>query len=337
MKTSLVITTINKINKNIKNFVSSSKIKKWGLIIIGDRKSPKNFNLSYGEYLDIKTQLKTNFKFAKICPENTYARKNIGYLQAIKNKSEIIAETDDDNFPKKNFFEEKKLIHTVREVKNKSWVNMYDLFTTSKQLIWPRGLPLDSVLENKIKLSKKKKLRFYLQQGVCENNPDVDAIYRLINKKINIKFKNDFFVSLGKSLSPFNSQNTIWFKKIFPLMYLPVTCTMRMTDILRSLICLKILINDNKKILFFGTTMFQKRNEHNLYKDFKDEIDLYLYNKKIINLILNLNLKKGEKNYLSNILKCYKLLIKKKFIKKTELKYLNAWIFDINKIIEKNS
>ena len=96
-------------------------------------------------------------------------------------------------------------------------------------------------------------------------------------------------------------------------------------------------MNDNKKILFFGTTMFQDRNEHNLYKDFEDEMSLYLNNKKIINMILNLNLKKGEKNYLSNILKCYKLLIRKKFIKKTELKYLNAWIIDVKKITRNNS
>ena len=49
MKTSLVITTINKVNKNIKRFASSSKVKKWGLIIIGDKKSPKNFKLPYGD------------------------------------------------------------------------------------------------------------------------------------------------------------------------------------------------------------------------------------------------------------------------------------------------
>ena len=35
--------------------------------------------------------------FAKICPENNYARKNIGYLYAIKNGAKLIFETDDDN------------------------------------------------------------------------------------------------------------------------------------------------------------------------------------------------------------------------------------------------
>ena len=42
-----------------------------------------------------------------------------------------------------------------------------------------------------------------------------DAIYRIMNKKINIKFKDNLSISLGKSLSPINSQNTIWFKN-FP-------------------------------------------------------------------------------------------------------------------------
>lgn len=200
--------------------------------------------------------------------------------------------------------------------------------------IWPRGLPLDYVSNNKIKLSNKKFEReFFLQQGVCEGNPDVDAIYRLLNKNINIKFKNNFKVNLSNSCSPFNSQNTIWFKKIFPLLYLPVTCSMRSTDIVRSLICLKILKNDKKNILFYGTTMYQKRNYHNLENDFKDEIYIYLNSKKILDALKNLNLKKGHKNYLENLLICYKALIKKGLFDIKEIKYLNAWIFDVQKNI----
>ena len=113
-------------------------------------------------------------------------------------------------------------------------------------------------LDDQIRLSKRVKNKFYIQQGVCDGNPDVDAIYRLINQKINIKFKSNFSVSLGKSLSPFNSQNTVWFKKVFPLLYLPVTCTMRSTDIIRSLITLQIMKNMNKKILFLALQFFKK-------------------------------------------------------------------------------
>ena len=333
MKTSLVITTINSPNKNIRKFVEGCKKKNWKLVIIGDKKTPNKFKLRYGDFVSYKNQLKLKFNFSKICPANNYARKNIGYLLAFRQESELIVETDDDNCPKKNFFYNKTLSHKVNEIKNKSWINIYDFFLKKKNSIWPRGLPLDEINSNKILTSKKKlKKNFYLQQGVCEKNPDVDAIYRLINKNINIKFKNNLKISTGNSLNTFNSQNTLWFKKIFPLMYLPVTCPMRCTDIWRSIVALKILKNDRKKILFFGTTMFQDRNFHDLNKDFEQEVPMYVGNKKMFNVLNNIKFEKGEKNYFKNLLKAYKILIKYNFISKDELKFLNAWISDVKNI-----
>lgn len=330
----IIITSINKLNRNIQNLSSNSKKKNWSFILIGDKKSPKNFFLKYGKYYNIRDQKKTKINFAKICPLNNYARKNIGYLLAIKNKTEVIIETDDDNYPKKNFFTTPKLMHKVSEITNKDWVNIYDLFLKEKKLIWPRGLPLNFVKKNKIRLTKKKKLqKFYLQQGVCDINPDVDAIYRLINDKINIKFKNNFSVSLGKAYSPFNSQNTIWFKEIFPLLYLPVLCSMRATDIIRGLVAMRILQNDNKKSLFYGTTVFQKRNEHDLFRDFEDEIPIYLNSKKIVEILNGLKLKKGKKFYSQNLQRCYKNLILHKIIDKKEYVYLNSWLKSLKKIL----
>ena len=55
-------------------------------------------------------------------------------------------------------------------------------------------------------------------------------------------------------------------------MCLPITCTMRCTDIWRSLVALRIMSLNNKNILFFGSTMIQNRNDHNLINDFIDEI-----------------------------------------------------------------
>ena len=87
--------------------------------------------------------------------------------------------------------------------------------------------------------------------------------------------------------------------------------------------------NDNKKILFFGTTMFQKRNEHNLLKDFEGEIPIYLNSQNILNILnilSKLKLKKGSKYYLENLFKCYKKLIDSKILKKDELNFIRAWI-----------
>ncbi len=334
MKKSLVITTINKPNNNIKLFSKYSKKNKWDFIVIGDRKTPKNFKIKYGNYFDLNSQKKLIFKFSKKCPKNNYARKNIGYLISIKNNADVIVETDDDNYPKKNFFDEKKLKHFAFEIKNKSWVNIYDLFVKKKSYLWPRGLPLDHINKNKILLKKKILKNFYLQQGVCEKNPDVDAIYRIFNKNINVSFKKNYKVSLGRSLSTFNSQNTIWFKEIFPLLYLPVTCPMRCTDIWRSLIALAILRNDNKKILFFGTSMHQERNYHNLINDFEEEVPMYLNNKNIYNLLSKIRFKKGIRNYMKNLQLAYKFLIKNNFISKLEIKYLDLWIKDYKSILK---
>lgn len=334
MKTSLVITTINSPNKNIKFFENGCKKKNWDLIIIGDKKTPKNFTLRYGNFISYEKQKKLKFFFSKICPANTYSRKNIGYLISLKNNCEFIIETDDDNAPKKNYFNTIKLNHKVNTIQNISWINIYDLFIKKKgdNKIWPRGIPLDEIYKNKIKIDKiKKEKNFYLQQGVAENNPDVDAIFRLLNSKIDVKFKN-LKISLGEAKSTFNSQNTIWHKSLAKLMYLPVTCTMRCTDIWRSIIALQILKKNRLEILFFGTTMYQNRNLHNLMNDFNLEIPMYLNSKNVFNFIEKLNLKKGVSHFETNMIKIYRSLIKEKIFENSEIDYLKAWLKDCHKL-----
>ena len=202
-----------------------------------------------------------------------------------------------------------------------------------KEQIWPRGLSL-SHIHVRPKLSKSfKTANFYLQQGLCEGNPDVDAIFRLANKNISIKFKNNFKYSLGSAISPFNSQNTIWFKKIFPLLYLPVTCSMRCTDIWRSFVALNILGQNSKKVLFFGTTMFQKRNDHNLVNDLLQEIPLYSQSEEIVAVLKKIKLRNGDRYYCENLILSYQTLINKGFINPEELKFLRCWISDYKKLI----
>ena len=330
MKASLVVTTINKPNKILRRLAKFSKLNGWEFIIIGDKKTPVNFKVNNTNFLSLKDQKRLNLNFSRVCPNNSYARKNIGYLVAMRN-SNIIIETDDDNYPKNSFFEKRQLDHYVKNINNKGWINIYDLFLRKKNFIWPRGLPLDQI-NNIIKISKSKELnKFFIQQGVCDNNPDVDSIYRLINDKIKIKFLNRKF-NLNKSYSPFNSQNTTWFKEAFPLMYLPVTCTMRCTDIWRGLIATYLFRLNNKKILFHGPTTIQYRNPHNILNDFVDEIPMFQDSKLIIDELSKMKLRKGVSFYNENLFKIYKRLVKLKIFKKIELIFLNEWLKDISKI-----
>ena len=310
---------------------------KWNFIVVGDKKTPKKFKLSHAKFINYKKKI-DDISFSEKCPINTYARKNIGYLKSIKNNSELIVETDDDNSTLKNFFipfslySESQIIH-----KNNEWINIYNYFVDKKYIdkIWPRGLPLDKIKkDNNEKIIKKRKKKNLVIQSLCNGNPDVDAIYRLMNPKIeNFKFIKDkkFFIS-KKSYVPFNSQSTIWYSDAFPLLYLPVTCTFRSTDIWRSLIAQIILNSDDKLVLFQSPTVFQDRNKHDLMKDFESEVPVYLENRKIINLLKNIKFKKSPKKYLDNLLKSYEILVKNKIFKKQEITYLKSWINDYKKI-----
>jgi hypothetical protein len=173
-----------------------------------------------------------------------------------------------------------------------------------------------------------------VQQGLADDNPDVDAVFRLVNV-LPLKFKKNPSVALGKKTwCPFNSQNTRWYKMAFPLMYLPTYCSFRMTDIWRSFIAQRIFAENNWKVLFHKATVYQKRNEHNLLKDFSEEIPGYINNSSIISELEKLNLKEGEKFLCDNLLKCYDALIRLKLVEEKEIDLLYSWISDAKVILK---
>lgn len=332
-KTSLVITTINKANYILRKYAKNCKKNNWEFIVVGDKKTPKDFKLKNCLFVNYKKKIK-KLKFVQNCHTNSYTRKNIGYLISIKKNVDFIVETDDDNLPLNNFFKPIKHFEKAKILSKKNdWLNIYNYFLKNNLKIWPRGLPLNKInhFSNK-NIKKARTLPISVIQSVCNGNPDVDAIFRLINKnEKNVKFIPNlkYFLDIN-TFCPFNSQSTTWTKECFPLLYLPSYCSMRTTDIWRSLVAQIILYNNNKKILFVSPTVYQIRNEHNLLSDFKSEIPIYLENNVIIQLLKDLNLKKGADNYIDNLVKCYELLVKKNFLPKKELNLLSYWIQDLN-------
>ena len=117
-------------------------------------------------------------------------------------------------------------------------------------------------------------------------------------------------------------------------MYLPSYCSMRATDIWRGYISQVILNNNNNYTLFHGPNIQQIRNQHNLIKDLKDELEVYKNSKKIINCLRDLNLKKGTEYFIDNLQKCYAHLYKNNFFEKRELKLLSFWIKDLDSIFK---
>jgi len=334
MAKSLIITSIaNDKHPVLRQFAEEGKIHNVPVIVIGDTKSPAHFKLEGCDYWSVEEQLALPFELATLTPFQHYSRKNLGYLIAMQNGATELAETDDDNVPRKEFWEDK-----TREVKsyklaNVGWVNVYRYFTD--QMIWPRGFPLEEVQKRPLDTSclKYEPVNCPIQQGLADDNPDVDAIYRL-TYPLPLHFEIKIQLALSQNAwSPFNSQNTYWFKEAFALMYLPSYCSFRMTDIWRSYAAQRISWECGWSILYHEPTVRQERNEHDLIKDFEDEIAGYTNNVNICKELQSLQLKPGQENICDNLITCYQRLIEINVIGKEEMVLLKAWIRDISKIM----
>ncbi len=327
--TAIIITSISAPNAVMKSFAEGSKQHGAEFIVIGDTKTPADFQLDGCNYFSVEQQRALPFAFAKACPERHYSRKNIGYLIAAKNGAEQIIESDDDNYPRENFWNNRSRTQQAYDISNEGWLNVYAHY--SKGYIWPRGYPLEQLHKVVMPLESfdVKELDCPIQQGLADENPDIDAVFRL-TQPLPHSFDYKHKIGLGnKTWCPYNSQNTTHYKEAFPLLYLPSFCSFRMTDIWRSFVAQRIAWENNWHILFEEATVWQERNEHNLLRDFEDEIPGYLNNAKIATTLENLELKKGSAHLGENLITCYKALIDINVIGAQEMPLLEAWISDL--------
>jgi hypothetical protein len=320
MKKCVIITTINKSTQAIEKHINN---KNYDVIIVGDEKTSDYFYKKNCIFLSVKEQKKIYPKLSRMISFNHYARKNIGYLYAINKNYDVIYETDDDNIPHADFdcdlLEDYKNIIYSKE----KWINIFHYFSSDRP-IWPRGYPLSLISKNqKIKNKKIKSKKPSIINGLIENDPDVDSLFRLIfNKKINWHNNKKTLVS-NNNICLFNSQNTFWVDhEIFHTMLLPSSVSFRYCDILRSIIANSILKKKNKNIAYISPNVTQIRNKHNLIKDFKLEIEMFISNE----TILELNDSIGNSLY-----DIYKFLHKKNIISKIDVEICKEWINNVER------
>jgi hypothetical protein len=327
----VVVTSIAAPNSVLKKIAADSIAMELDFFVIGDTKSPADFSLDGCQYFSVDQQRKLDSAFAQICPVRHYARKNIGYLLAIQAAAPYIIETDDDNLPGSDFYKPLPQDQNIPVLREIGWVNVYRYYTDA--LIWPRGLPLDAVKDSLPALPAPSSVRCPIQQGLADDNPDVDAIYRLL-LPLPVRFDHQHRIALGENAwCPFNSQNTIFYPDAYPLLYLPAYCSFRMTDIWRSFIAQRIAWANSWAILFREATVEQFRNDHSLMKDFEDEIPGYLNNRRIIETLKQLPLEPGVSHIPANMRKCYDALIEMGVVRAEERPLLDAWLQDLSKLI----
>lgn len=327
MKEYCVVTTINPPTKAIEELH-----KRFGdsLIVVGDNKTPVDWSYGDSKYIPGKRNFGQFSTYRHV--DNHYARKNLGYIEAIKNGATMIYDTDDDNIPNDSW-----KLRTYEVCSNSSvgtgWYNAYSLFCLP--FIWPRGFSLRE-LTKPANIGEPIITKSSIQQGLSDGEPDVDAIWRLVFQKRNT-FTEKLSITLDKATwCPFNSQTTWWFPRAYPLMYLPIYSSFRMTDIWRSFVAQRCLWELDEMVTFHSPSeVYQDRNEHDYLKDFEDEVPGYLNNDRIRELLDGLTLQKGDNKVCDNMLICYQRLVDNNILPESEITSLFAWIDDYKNAIKK--
>lgn len=332
MTTGLVVTTIQAPNAVMASLAEQAGRHGAPFIVIGDRKSPPLYELAGADYYGLERQHETFPEFSRALPVGHYARKNLGYLLALREGCDWLLETDDDNYPLDNFFAlPAREMNCRRLSSSQPWLNAYDWFGASAE-VWPRGYPLEQLgPDREHKASERWQLeRPALIQGLADENPDVDAVFRL-TRPLPVHFdKRAAPVSLDAGLwCPFNSQNTAFRRDIAALAYLPSYCSFRMTDIWRSFVAQRCLWALGQRLVFTAPSVRQERNEHNLLRDFADEVSGYLNNERIRQTLDACPLE-GEPA--GDLRRCYRALVALGVIPEKELALVDAWLDELAKL-----
>ena len=321
MKKFIVITSIFPPTEAIAAF---SAREGYNLVVVGDRKTPADWQHPNCTYLDVAAQTELAASFAQAVPFNHYGRKMLGYVYAMQQGADIIIDTDDDNIPYSDWSFPAFEGGFITSAPELGWVNIYHRFTD--QPIWPRGLPLRNIRDSRDKLQWQQAempQKVGIWQGLADEDPDVDAIYRL-TADTPCTFKKGVPVVLEKgTVCPFNSQNTAIRKELFPLLFLPSFVTFRFTDILRGIIAQPILWQQGYRLGFTEATVVQKRNVHDYFKDFESEVPMYLHTERALQTVINAV---GNGTVKENMVQAYEALLKEGVVEERELVILNEWL-----------
>jgi hypothetical protein len=280
MKKFIVSTTINAPTIAIKKF---DNFKDWTLIVVGDLKTPKNYKLKNGIYLNCKDQALLDKKLSNIIGWNCIERRNLGMVLAKKYDADVIALVDDDNIPYKewgkNLLVGKKRLINKYEVKTP----VFDPISVTKyNNLWHRGFPLNLLDQRTAKFKGKKEINISVQADFWDGDPDIDAITRIMQKP-KCKFEKKIFPFYSKKLSPFNSQNTFLSSNLLKDYFL-FPDQGRMHDIWASYF---LQYRRNINVIYNKASVFQKRNVHTSAKDLSDELIGLKYTPELINQMKN--------------------------------------------------
>ena len=235
-------------------------LKSWSVVIVGDvGGAPFHLNASHAVFLGVDDQKQLSSKYSallELLPWRHFGRKNIGYLYAVMNGADVIWDFDDDNVLK-NDQELAVPTDNIFQVQLDSGCDVFNPYPAMGDPsgvdgrippTWPRGLPLDTIGHAcNYTMSPSTMQRVAVVQSLADNDPDVDAIFRL-TRGVPFKFDNHKRKTLvlpNAALAPWNAQATLVLQPAFWGLLLPVTVSPASLSILPTTATPRSLLGHN--------------------------------------------------------------------------------------------
>ena len=274
MKKVIVSTTINPPTEAIEAFQA---MKDWDLVVIGDKKTPRDYHLARGTYVTPEEQEKYDPALSEAIGWNCIQRRSFGLLWAKDMKADIVAVVDDDNIPLKGWGQD---LLVGREAE----VNFYEtdlpafdpVGATNHSQLWHRGYPLQLLPKRDYTRKRRQKVQVDVQADFWNGDPDIDALCRMEHAP-ECDFDPKRFPMAANKMGPFNSQNTFLSGRLLKDYFL-FPHIGRMDDIWAAY----YIQAKGFRVVWNKASVYQKRNVHDLVRDMKQEYPGYENNLQLV-------------------------------------------------------
>lgn len=263
-------------------------------IVVGDKKTPTE-TADYCRELSRRKQIPCTYlsvgsqeeilssapSFARFLPYNCIQRRNVGMLHAYREGFEVVVTIDDDNLLcDSDYLGQHAHVGKVQGVKARhsqsGWTNVCEMLKEARGLpFYHRGHPLSQrfVPDEAFQTLSEVQGRVVVNAGLWLDDPDVDALTRLYAPiravGTNPELPSRMACQVG-TWAPFNSQNTALLNEVIPAYCLFPHCG-RYDDIWASYVVRRIADHLGDFVSYGSPLVRQKRNEHDLLKDFEAE------------------------------------------------------------------
>lgn len=259
----IVTTTINPPTEAIEAFQA---LPGWDLVVIGDKKTPKEYCLKRGVYVTADETEKYDPALSDAIGWNCIQRRIFGLLWAHEMKADIVAVVDDDNIPLPGWGEN-LLVGTETEVNYyETELPAFDpVGATNHPQLWHRGYPLQLVPKRNYGRKSRRKIFVDVQADFWNGDPDIDAICRMEHAP-ECNFDPALFPIAANKMGPFDSQNT-FLRGALLKDYFLFPHVGRMDDIWAAY----YLQAKGAAVVYHKPSVYQKRNVHDLVRDMRQE------------------------------------------------------------------